>query len=168
MGVNSETTKAPKPVPGGWYQIRLTSGTIKKSKSGKGYNYEFGGKIVNNKAELNDKPIFFRANNGFNQGHDLVDLSHGCGFVMEMYEENGQKQEAIPGDWKLKDALKSDDFDGAQYSGPLLGKTFDAEIITYIYEGEERNDVKQIKCQIKDCATRFPDIKHRTDRTSKR
>jgi hypothetical protein len=97
-----------------------------------------------------------RANNGFNQAKVVNDFTHACGFTLE-------SDGSIPGDWKLKDPTKVDDFDGAQYNGPLLGKIFRAEVSVDTYEGTDRNNIKQMQCKIDGCATKFPDIKHMTD-----
>ena len=165
MGVNPEQTKAPKPVPGGWYDLRLKALTAKFSKSGKGYNYEAYTNVVNNKAEFNDSFVLFRMNNGFKQAMAINDFVHGMGFELE-------PDGSFPGDWTVKDATKPVDapdyYDGAQYNGPLLGKVFSAELITTVYDGIERNDVKQIRCKVQDCATRFPDIRHLTDLIGKK
>jgi hypothetical protein len=161
MGVNPEQTKAAKPVPAGWYELRVKAGVVKMSKSGKGYNYEFYTEVVNNKAELNGSFVPMRANNGFNQAKVVNDFAHACGFELE-------KDGSIPGDWKLKDPAKkladgSDDFNNAQYSGPLLGKVFRAELAVGNWDGEDRNEVKQMQCKIQDCVTKNPEIKHLTD-----
>jgi len=165
MGVNPEQTKAPKPVPGGWYDLRLKGLVAKFSKSGKGYNYEAYLNVVNNKAEYNDSFCLFRMNNGFKQAMMSNDFVHGLGFELET-------DGSFPGDWTVKDAAKDpnapDFYDGAQYSGPLLGKVMSAELITTVYDGIERNDVKQIRCKVADCATRFPDIRHLTDLIGKK
>lgn len=161
MGVNPEQTKAPKPVPGGWYELRVKGIVVKASKSGKGYNYEAYLNVVNNKSEFNDSFVLFRMNNGFKQAMAANDFHHGCGIPLE-------NDGSFAGDWTLKDANKPDDFDGAQYSGPLLGKVIEAELITSSYDGVERNEVKQIRCKIQDCANRFPDIRHLTDLIGKK
>jgi len=165
MGVNPEETKAQKPVPGGWYDLRLKGMVAKLSKSGKGYNYEAYTNVVNNKSEYNDSFVLFRMNNGFKQAMASNDFCHGLGFALEA-------DGSFPGDWTVKDATKPADapdyFDGAQYSGPLLGKVMSAELITSAYDGVERNEVKQIRCKIADCAIKFPDIRHLTDLIGKK
>ena len=161
MAVNPEQTKQAKPVPGGMYELRVKAGVAKMSKSKKGYNYEFYTEVVNNQAEFNGSFVPMRANNGFNQAKVVNDFVHACGFTLE-------SDGSIPGDWKLKDPAKPDNFDGAQYSGPLLGKTFKAEVVVETYEGQDRNAVKQMICKIDKCAQQFPDILHMTDIRGKR
>ncbi len=166
MGVNPEQTKAAKPVPAGWYEVRIKAGQVKLSKSGKGYNYVFDGNVVNNKAEYNDSFVRVQCNNGFNQAKVSNDFTHSLGLTLE---QDG----SFPGDWKLKDSVEKNPdgtpkdqekgWDGAQYSGPMLGKVARIELAVDTYEGEERNQVKQMQCKIQDCPTRFPDIKHLTD-----
>lgn len=164
FGVNPEETKAPKPVPGGWYQLRIKALTYKKSKSGKGYNYEAYMNVVNNKAELNDSFVLYRMNNGFKQAVAVNELCHAAGFPLE-------NDGAFPGGdnaWKLKDPSKPDEVDGAQYTGVLLGKTVEAELVTTSFDNVERNEIKQFRCKIDQCATRFPDIRHQTDLIGKK
>lgn len=156
MGVNPEETKAEKPLPVGWYEGRLVSLVCKMSKSGKGYNYEAIEKSTGGPAETNDKTIFARINNGFNQAKVANDFVHSFGLTLE-------PDGSFPGDWKLKDPAKPDDFDGAQYSGPLLGKVNRFELAIDNYEGQDRNVVKQFQCKVANCATQFPDIRHLTD-----
>lgn len=165
MGVNPEQTKAPKPVPGGWYELRLKGMTAKLSSSKKGYNYEAYLNVVNSKPEFNDSFVLFRMNNGFSQAMHTNDFVHGFGFQLET-------DGSIPGDWTVKDPSKPTDdpayYDGAQYAGPLLGKILRAELTTTTYDGIERNEVKQITCKLSDCATRNPDIRHLTDLIGKK
>lgn len=165
MGVNPEQTKAPKPVPGGWYDLRVKGIVAKLSKSGKGINYEAYLNVVNNKAEYNDSFVLFGIWNGFKQAMVANDFCHGLGFPLEA-------DGSFPGDWTVKDAAKDpaapDYFDNAQYSGPLLGKVLEAELVTASVDGIERNNVKQIRCKIVGCATQFPDIRHLTDLIGKK
>jgi hypothetical protein len=137
----------------------------KLSKSGKGYNYEAYLNVVENKTELNDSFVLFRMNNGFKQAMAANDFCHGLGFPLEV-------DGSFPGDWTVKDATKPPDapnyYDGAQYNGPLLGKVLEAELVTIVYDGIERNEVKQIRCAIMDCNTRFPDTRHLTDLLGKK
>ncbi len=169
MGVNPESLKAPKPVSAGWYDLRLKGIQCKMSSSKKGYNYVAILEVVNNKAEFNGSPVFYQMNNGFSQGESMQDMSHGLGFPLENYQDSqGNTVSGFSGDWKLKDDTKPDDFDMAQYSGVLLGKTTNAELVTDSYDGRERNVVKQFKCKVPDCVTRFADIRHKTDLRGKK
>jgi hypothetical protein len=161
MGVNKEELVAPKPVPAGWYKGRLKGITCKKSKSGKGFNYVAYITIVEGTTETNDKFIVYRMNNGFSQATAAQDLCHALGFPVEA-------DGSFPGDFKLKDDTKPDEFDGAQYTGVLLGKTAEFELVTDSYEGRESNVIKQLRCKIDQCATRFPDIRHHTDLLGKK
>lgn len=173
MGVNPEETKAEKPVPAGWYEVRVKSIVCKKSSSGKGCNYEFYTNVVNNTADANDKFVMVRANNGFNQAKVANDITHGCGFVLEA-------DGSFPGDWDLKDGITADAsgvyhtkdgkeidaltaFDGAQYRGPLLGKNMHVELAVGNWDGQDRNEVKQIRCKVDGCSQKFPEIRHLTD-----
>jgi hypothetical protein len=160
MGVNPEDTKLAKPVPADWYELRLKG--LKCQKSPKGYNYVAYLNVVNNKSEYNDAFVMFRMNNGFMQAKAANDFCHGLGFPLE---QDG----SFPGDWKLKDPSKPDEeFDGAEYTGVLLGKTLRAELFVDNYEGIDRNAVRQIACKVPNCSTQFPDIRHMTDLVGKK
>lgn len=166
MGVNPEQTKAEKPVPAGWYEFRLKAFTSKVSSSKKGINYVAIGEIVNNTAENNGKPVFIQINNGFTQARVTNDFVHSLGFTLE-------PDGSFKGDWTFKDPNAEKDadgnfkdimaYDGAQYSGPMLGKTGRVELSVGSYQGVERNEVKQLQCKVADCASKFPDIRHLTD-----
>jgi|SRR5215831_5433202 len=174
MGVNPEQTKAPKPVPGGWYKLRVKALTANKSKSGKGINYQAITEVTESTAENNGSTVFVRINNGFKQAMTANDFTHSTGLLLE-------KDGSFPGDWVLKDGVKGPDangnytdkegkaldelsaFDGAQYKGPILGKVLEAELAVDNYDGQDRNEVKQFRCKINNCAQQFPDIRHQTD-----
>lgn len=166
MGVNPEKTKAEKPVPAAWYDVKIKSFTSKVSASKKGINYVAIGEVVNNTAENNGKGVFVQINNGFTQAKVANDFVHSLGFTLET-------DGSFPGKWTYKNPnaeLDADgnfkdimENDGAQYSGPMLGKVSRMELAVDVYNGEERNVVKQFQCKVPDCATRFPDIRHLTD-----
>jgi len=163
MGVDPETTKAPKPVPAGWYDLKVkalrakyTKGT--KPEDGK-INYEIDTNVVSARdPNHNDSFVMVRANNGPFQGFAVVDICHGAGLHIE-------KDGSWPGGlsaWSF-DPKDPENVEKAQYKGPLLGRVLNAEVITTSWEGNERNSVKQIRCKVPDCAVKFPDIRHRLD-----
>lgn len=162
MGVNPEETKAPKPVPAGWYKLKVKGIVAKLSGSEKGYNYLAYTEVVENTADNNGTFVPVQMNNGFNLAKMSNDFVHGLGMTLET-------DGSFPGDWKLKDGnekLPDDDIhknDGAQYSGPMLGRVLEAELAIEQYQGLDKNVVKQIKCAVKDCTQKFPDIRHLTD-----
>jgi hypothetical protein len=163
MSVNAETLEAPKPVSAGWYKLRLKGMTIKKSP--KGHNIEAYFTTVEQPSETNDKFVLYRMNNGFSQGVTMQEMSHGLGFAMDI---NADGTASLPGDWTLKDANKPDEWDLAQYSGVLLGKVGEAELVVDSYQGNEKNVVKQWKCKLDQCAVRFPKVRHQTDLIGKK
>ena len=162
MSVNADTLEAPKPVPAGWYKLRVKGIVIKKSP--KGYNYEVYLTTVEQPAETNDKFVSYMAFNGFSQGELLQEFSHAMGFAMEISGD----QASLPGDFTLKDATKPDEWEGAQYTGVLLGKVGEAELYIDNFNNNERNRVKQWKCKVDQCATRFPKVRHKTDLRGKK
>lgn len=159
MGVNPEQLEAPQPVPGGWYKLRLKGMVCKKSP--KGYNYVAHFTTIEQPADTNDKFVMYQMNNGFSQSEAAQDMCHALGFPVET-------DGSFPGDWELKDASKPDDFNLAQYKGVLLGKTAEAELYIDTWDGRDSNKVKQWKCKVDQCATRFPKIRHKTDLRGKK
>ena|SRR5271154_752004 len=158
MGVDPESTKAPKPVPADWYELRIKSLTAKPSKSGAGINYNLICTVINSKPDYNDKPVYGKVHNGPYAGYALFDFCHAVGLPMEA-------DGTWPGGMQawVFDPKDPDNVSKAQYKGPMLGKTLHAEVAVTSWEGNDSNQVKQIRCKIPDCAVKYPDHKHRLD-----
>ena len=163
MGVNPESIKAPKPVPADWYELKIKELKAKYTKDSKPeegrINYTAYCEVVNARnPEHNGTFVPMNMNNGPFQGFAVVDLCHGCGLHIEA-------DGTFPGGMKAWtfDSKDPENVDKAQYKGPLLGRTFRAEVITSSYQGQENNKVKQITCKLADCAIKYPEIKHRLD-----
>lgn len=153
MGVDPEKLKAPKPVPGNqWYKLKFKGFRQKLDKSKQGMNFNAELEVVENKPETNGTKVYMVLSTKFERA--LLDFSHGLGFPMNA-------DGTFAGSWEF-DQKEPENIEKAQYKGPLLGRTLDAELIVSIYQGSEKNEVKQIKCAIDGCATKFPDIKHLT------
>ena len=152
MGVDPEAIKAPKPAPAGWYDIKLTGFKPNRSKDKQSINFNAQMEIVNNTADNNGKKVYMGLNTKFARAH--ADFAHGFGFPL-------QPDGSLPGYW-VPDTKDPENVDKYQYKGPLLGKIMNAELQVTSYQGNERNEVNQIKCKIDQCATKFPDIRHMT------
>lgn len=152
MGVDPEQVKAPKPVPAGWYELKLTGFKPKLSSKKDSINYNAQLEIVNSTTENNGKRVYMGLNTKFARTH--ADFCHGFGFPLN---PNG----SIPGDW-IPDDKDAQNVEKFQYKGPLLGKVMKAELQVTSYQGNERNEVNQIMCKIDQCATKFPEIRHMT------
>jgi len=152
MGVDPEKVKAPKPVPGGWYELKLTGFKPKWDKSKTGILLNAQLEIVNNTAENNGKKCYMGLSNKFDRVY--ADFAHGFGFPLN---PNG----TLPGDF-VPDPADPSNVEKAQYKGPLLGKIMKVELVVTSYQGNERNEVNQIMCKIDQCAVKFPEIKHLT------
>lgn len=164
MGVDPDSFNTPKPVPGNqWYKLRLKDLKCKQTKAKTGYNYEAYMEVVENKAELNGSFVLYRMSNGPFQGPNMLELCHGLGFPPE-------KDGTFPGGnqaWEF-DPKEPENPEKAKYKGPLLGKVADVELVITTYNSVDRNEIKQFRCKIDGCATRFPDIRHRTDLIGKK
>lgn len=158
MGVDTEKLKASKPAPGGWYKLKLKGFRPKKGKNDpESVNYNAELEIVENKQEFNGIRAFMTLSTKF--ATQIQDFSHGLGFPLEPSGD-------IAGNW-LADPADPENVEKMQYQGPLLGRTLDAELIESEYQGTPKNEVKQIRCKIDGCATKFPDIRHMTNMIKK-
>ena len=157
MGVDPEATKAPKPVPNGWYKLKFKGFKQKVASKKDSVNYNAQLEIVENKPDYNGKPVYMGLNTKMARSH--VDFSHGLGFALK---PDGDYE----GQWVF-DPADPENVEKAQYKGPLLGRVLEAELITTTYQGNERNEVKQIRCVVPQCATKYPEIKHMTDMIGK-
>lgn len=153
MGVDPEQVKAPKPVQSGWYKLKLTGFRPKLSKDKQSVNLNAQLEVHDGKPEENGTKVFAGLNTKFARAH--ADFSHGFGFPLN-------PDGTLPGDW-VPDPKDPENIEKCQYRGPLLGKTMEAELAVTSYQGNERNEIKQIKCKIDGCHTKFPDIKHLTN-----
>ena len=152
MGVDPEQVKAPKPVTGGWYTLKLTGFRPKLSKDKQSVNLNGQLEVVNGKPDDNGHKVFCGLNTKFARLH--ADFSHALGFPLK-------PDGTLQGDW-VPDPNDPENVEKAQYRGPLLGKTMEAELAVTSYMGNERNEIKQAKCKIDGCAVKFPEIKHMT------
>ena len=156
MGVDPTQTVAPKPVPNGWYKLKFKGFKQRLSKDKGSVNYNAQLSIVENKPEYNDKPIYMGLNTKIARWH--VDFTHGLGFALKA---DGDYE----GSWVF-DPADPENIEKAQYKGPLLGRVLEAELVTTSYQGNERNEIKQIRCAVPGCATKYPEIKHTTNMIS--
>lgn len=161
MGVDPNEVKAPVPVPGNqWYKLKVKEIKAQKGKKDANtVNLNVKTEVVESgNSEYNGKVIFILLAQKFARA--WPDFAHGCGFPLQ---PDGQ----LPGDW-IFDTAEPDNVEKAQYKGPLLGRILEAEVIVDNYNGNENNKVKQIRCKLPDCATKFPDIKHLTNLVGKK
>lgn len=162
MGVDPEAVKATVPQPAGWYKLKLIGFKPKRgTKDPNGINYNGQFEIVN--------PAIAKASQGADRCYATMsikmpkhinDIVHGLGFTLEADGE-------LPGQW-VPDPAKPDDVEKFQYKGPLLGKMMEAELAITTFNNNERNEIRQVRCAVQACATKFPDIKHQTDMIGKK
>lgn len=158
MGVDPEQLKAPKPVPGNqWYKLKFKGFRPKlNSKKDGSMNFNAELEVIENTPENNGTKVFMTLSTKFARA--LTEFSHGLGFPMT-------PEGTFVGDWEFpKD--DPENIEKGQYKGPLLGKNMDAELIVSSYQGNEKNEVKQIKCRVEGCAVKFPEIRHITSMIS--
>jgi len=154
MGVDPEQLKAAKPVPGNtWYKLKFKGFKPKLSSKKDSVNFNAQFEVVNSTPENNGSLVYMGLNTKFAKA--INDFTHGLGFPLNA-------DGSFAGDW-LKDDKDAENIEKMQYKGPLLGRIMDAELVITSYQGNERNEVKQVRCAIPDCANKYPDIKHLTN-----
>ena len=155
MGVDPEKLKASKPVPGNqWYKLKFKGFKPKRGAKDKdSVNFNAQMEVVEHTPETNGAKVYMTLSTKFERA--INDFSHGLGFPLK---DDGTFQ----GDWTA-DPKDPDNVEKMQYKGPLLGRILEAELIVSSYQGNERNEIKQIKCAIAGCATKYPEIKHITN-----
>lgn len=162
MGVDPEAIKGTVPQPAGWYKLKLIGFKPKRgAKDPNSINYNGAFEIVN--------PAIAKTANGTDRLYATMsikmpkhinDIVHGLGFALEPDGE-------LPGQW-IPDTADPENVEKFQYRGPLLGKTMEAELAITSYNNNDRNEIRQVRCAVPACATKFPDIKHQTNMIGKK
>lgn len=159
MGVDPEKIKQAKVQPNGWYKLKLTGFRPKRSQKDKD-SINFNGQFeVLNSAGPDFTKMVFATMSDKMQKH-INDIVHGLGFTLE-------KDGTFPGTWVFPPE-DPENVEKAQYKGPLMGRTMEAELATTSYNGNERNEIRQVRCAVPDCANKFPDIRHQTNMLGKK
>jgi len=162
MGVDPEQIKAAQPQPAGWYKLKFVG--FKPKKGGKdpnSINYNGMFEILNPQTPPpTGLTARLFATMSTKMARHINDIVHGLGFSLEADGE-------LPGQW-VPDPSAPDDVEKFQYRGPLLGKVMEAELAETEYNGNKRNEIRQVRCAVSACATKYPDIKHQTDMIGKK
>jgi hypothetical protein len=161
MGVDPEAIKATQPQPAGWYKLKLLG--FKPKKGGKdpnsvNYNAQF--EILNPATQGQNASTRLYATMSTKMAKHINDIVHGLGFALEPDGE-------LPGQW-VPDTADPNNVEKVQYRGPLLGKIMEAELAETEYDGNKRNEIRQVRCTVAGCATKYPDIKHQTNMLGKK
>ncbi len=162
MGVDPEAVKATVPQPNGWYKLKLIGFKPKRgAKDSNSINYNGQFEIVNpaiaKSAQGADR---LYATMSIKMPKHINDIVHGLGFSLEPDGE-------LPGQW-VPDPADVDNVEKFQYKGPLLGKMMEAELAETEFNGNKRNEIRQVRCAVPACNTKFPDIKHQTNMIGKK
>lgn len=159
MAVDPNSIVAPQPQPAGWYKLKLVGFKPKETKAKDGVNYNAQFEVVNpDPKSASKKPMVFHTMST-KMGRQIVDILHGMGFHLEPSGE-------LPGQW-IPDPANPNDVSKLQYKGPLIGRTLEAELAITNYNGNERNEIRQVRCQIQDCGQKHPTVKHNTNMLGK-
>jgi len=160
MGVSKDSLTAPEPVEEDIYELKLEGFKPKLSNNGDSVNFNPQLRIVSGATTgtkyAGKTPLFENLNS--NSGWIQNDFVHAFGFPMDELPDGSL---AMPGQ-----------FDGPEdkpelwkYSGPLVGKTFKAQVIKQEYEKKDKskgvsNKIKMYICAIPDCNTKYPKMRH--------
>lgn len=153
MGFSKGSLEGPPPVPEGFYTLILKGFKQSKSKNGDSVNLNPEIEIVgNSNPEFNGRKVFESMNVG---GAWVVrDLVHACGFPMEVVKDGNEGTDAenqqIPGIFEKADQFPEDPSQW-KYQGPLLNRTFQAELAISEYQGRKSNKIRQFICQVSGC-----------------
>ena len=161
MGVDPEAIKATVPQPAGWYKLKLIG--FKPKKGGKdpnsvNYNGQF--EILNPAATGPNSQTRLFATMSTKMPKHINDIVHGLGFALEADGE-------LPGQW-VPDTADPNNVEKFQYRGPLLGKIAEMELVETEYNGNKRNEIRQVRCTVAGCATKYPEIRHSTNMIGKK
>ena len=155
MGYSKSELSGSSPVPDGWYKLQLISFSPKiagKEKDSVSLNAQM--EIIQH-SEHTGRKIFASLNS--KAGWILQDFVHACGLEMEEIQDANAGTEAasytIPGVFEGSDQYP-DDPSKWKYQGPLTNQVLEAEVATTEYMGKKRNEVRQYKCAVPNCAER--------------
>jgi hypothetical protein len=159
MGVDPEKIKQAKLQPNGWYKVKLVGFKPKKaSKDPNSINFNAQFEILNSAGP--DFQKFVYATMSDKMPKHINDIVHGLGFALE-------KDGSFPGSWVFPPE-DADNVEKAQYKGPLMGRTMEVELATTSFNGNDRNEIRQVRCAVPDCATKHPDVRHQTNMLGKK
>jgi hypothetical protein len=166
IGASRKDLSGPKPVPPGLYDLQVTGFKPKVSKNGESLNYNGEFTIIGN-PEYDGRKIFSSLNTKFATG--IRDMVHATGNEMELVQvlnpETNQMEEqyVLPGTFVGADAAPQNPESWGAYVGPLTNATFKAEVVTTVYLGKEKNEIKMYICTVPGCAEKDPDLRHSTN-----
>lgn len=161
MGVDPEAIKAQVPQPDGWYKLKFLGFKPKKgAKDPNSVNYNGQFEILNPSLPGPNASTKVYPTMSTKMPKHINDIVHGLGMSLEADGE-------LPGQW-VPDTADPENVEKMQYRGPLLGKTMEAELAVTEYNGNKRNEIRQVRCSVPSCATKHPDIKHQTNMIGKK
>lgn len=161
MGIDPEQLKAPAPQPAGWYKLKFVGfKPTKGKKDPNSVNYNGLFEVLNPAVPQADgrAPRLFVTLSTKMPRH-INDVVHGLGFSLEPDGE-------LPGSW-IVDPSDPENVEKFQYKGPLLGKVMEAELAETEYQGNKRNELRQVRCSVPACPTKHPDMRHMTNMLGK-
>jgi hypothetical protein len=154
--VDADELKGPQPVPAGVYTVRLKGFKPKLSKKGDTTNLNPQVEICDNPL-FEGKPLFTSLNSAIPSF--INDFCHSFGLPMDNQLGEGGLDPQLPGDW---DGDESDP-SSWKYTGPLLGRTAQWEVVEGTYQGKPKNEIRCFICAVPNCASEYPDIRHSTN-----
>jgi hypothetical protein len=161
MKVSNEKLEGQEVFPAGQYEVKLVAFKPSKAKTGS-TNLNARMEVVNH-SEYAGRKLFDSLNEG--GAFTWPDFSHCFGIPMETDGQNSW----LAGAWD-GDPAKFQENDPATwvYKGPLVGRIGKVEVAVDNYQGRDNNKIRRYFCNVPDCATKFPKIKHIQDLLAKK
>lgn len=152
MGFTKEEISGA-PAPAGWYDLQVKGFKPRAAKNGESVSFNAECAIINH-PDYEGKRVFVGLNT--KMMFMYPDFVHSLGLEMEVVqnEDAGTDKEllTLPGAWEGY-AENPDDPSKWKYLGPMLNKTFNAELahIPATTEYKAKNEIRQFKCALPGC-----------------
>lgn len=158
MKVSNDKLEGQDVVPPGQYELKLMGFKPKVAKSLTSFNYNPFMEIVNHPDFAGRKA--FDSLNSPGGAFVIPDFVHAFGLPME----TDGKESWMPGAWNGDPAkYKEDDPDTWVYKGPLVGRVAKVILAVRTYNNKQSNAIERYFCNVTDCESKFPKIRHITD-----
>jgi hypothetical protein len=158
MSFNREELSGKPPVPPGWYTLQFKQFRPKIAGANKdGYMLNAECAVIGNQ-EYEGRKVFVGLSN--KAGWVINAFVHACGVPLEVVQDGNAGTEAeetcLPGTFEFVDKFPDDPSQWGKYVGPLTNKTFEAELTTTSYQGRDKNEVRQFRCNLPNCNEKHP------------
>ena len=163
MTIAKERIEGKDALPAGIYELKLVGFKPKFSKPNPQFPDRQPSLNLNAQFEVVNHPEHDGAKvyEGLNENASWVtlDFCHALGLPLE----TDGTDYWMPGTWDSDPGFDPMNAETYKYEGPLLGRVAKVELGTEVFNNKTSNKVRRYFCAVEDCATKFPEIKHRKD-----